>query len=100
MNNLNMNIFRNKKKLLNDMKFEIYNKLYNDVINKIKMYATNLNEFCLIEIPLFQFGKSEYNINDAVEYIIGNLNNEIKNNNLHEVNFYEPNVLYISWKLD
>ena len=100
MNNLNMNFFRNKKKLLNDMKFDIYNKLYNDVINKIKMYATNLKEFCLIEIPLFQFGKSEYNINDAIEYIISNLNNEIKKNNLYEVKYYEPNVLYISWKLD
>ena len=95
-----MNFFRNKKKLLNDMKFDIYNKLYNDVINKIKMYATNLKEFCLIEIPLFQFGKSEYNINDAIEYIISNLNNEIKKNNLYEVKYYEPNVLYISWKLD
>jgi hypothetical protein len=100
MNNLNMNIYRNKKKLIKNMKCDIYIKLYNDVINKISMYANNLDEFCIIEIPIFQFGKSEYNINEALQYIISNLNNEIKNNNLHEVIKYEPNILYISWKLE
>jgi len=100
MNNLNMNEFRNKKKLIDNMKYDTYNKLYNDVINKIKLYADNLNEFCIIEIPIFIFGKSQYNINDAIEYIINNLQVEIKKNNLCEAIHYEPNIIYISWKLD
>ena len=95
-----MNIYRNKKKLLNNMKYEIYKNLYNDVIKKISMYADNLDNFCIIEIPIFQFGKLAYDINEAINYIIYNLNNEIKNNNLQEVKKYETNILYISWKLD
>lgn len=100
MNNLNMDKFRNKKKKLENLKLDIYEKFYNDIIKKIELYANNLKECCVYEIPLFVFGKSTYNVNEAVDYINDKLNLEVKNGNLKEIIIYKPNIIYISWCLD
>lgn len=100
MNNLNMNIFRNKKKELENLKLQIFEKFYIDTIKTIELHANNLKEFCIYQIPLFVFGKSNYNISEAIIYLKNKLDNDINNGNLKEVIIYEPNILYISWSLD
>ena len=100
MEKLNLNLYRNKKKKIENMKYEIFNEFYDNIIKKIHLYASNLIEECYYEIPLFIFGKINYNINDAIEYLVYKLNKDIDNGNLKKYIIYEPNIIYISWSLD
>lgn len=99
-NDLNMNEFREKKKKINDIKYITYNKIYTNLIETIKLTASNGINFCLFEIPLLIFGEPLYQINDIKNYLISKINEEIYKKNITEVIFYEPNILYINWTLD
>ena len=100
MEKLNLDLYKNKKKIINNMKYELFNDFYNNIIKKIHLYANNLKEECLYEIPLFVFGKSNYNLDDAIEYLVYKLNKDIDNGNLKKYIIYKPNIIYISWTLD
>ena len=98
-NKLDMNEFRIKKKKIDDQIFKTYDKIYNLVINNIKLCANNYEECCIFSIPFFMFGEQTYDMNQVSEYLIEQLNIEITKKNLSIVNFYEPNILYIEWSL-
>lgn len=78
-------------------KEELRNKTYKKVLllchNKIKTVATNGTKYCWFETPEVIIGLPHYNLIDVTIYIKNNL---IENG--FEVDYYNPNILFISWK--
>ena len=99
MKKLNMNEYRIEKKKMDEIKYKTFLIIYNTIIEQIKLYADNMECFCLYELPFFIFGEPNYDISDLKKYIINKLTMEIQNGNLCEVSCYEPNILYIKWNL-
>ena len=97
---LNMNIFRQQKKNINDIKYITFNNIHKLMIEQIKISAGNADEFCVYEIPIFIFGEPIYTISDISTYLLDKLKEHIENKNIIEAKFYEPNFLYIKWSLE
>lgn len=71
-----------------------FEKIY-DLIQK-KIYLASMGNFyhTWYQIPEFILGLPTYSIQDCQTYIT----NKLKKNNF-ETDFYEPNIIFISWNL-
>ncbi len=94
-----MNFFRQQECQKKQIKNNFFHSIFNLIIEKIKILANNSESWCLYEIPLFVFGQPEYSMNEISSYILNNFEYYIKNKDIDEIKFYEPNVLYIKWTL-
>lgn len=74
------------------IRHEIYTKVLKLCHNKIKLVAKNGIKFCWFETPEIIIGQPYYNVIDVTIYI----KNQLIENGL-KVNYYSPNILYISW---
>ena len=74
------------------IKNEIYEKILIKCHNKIKLVAKNGTKFCWYETPEIIIGQPYYNVIDVTIY----MKNKLIENGL-KVNYYNPNILYISW---
>lgn len=74
------------------LKQKTYDKILKKCHNKIKINAANGIKFCWFEVPEVTLGLPDYNVMDVSIYMKNKL---LKNGLL--VNYYEPNILYISW---
>jgi len=72
-----------------------YEKVLDMVHNKIKRSAQEKSLRCLFEVPNYVFGFPLFNLNDCIEYVVG----ELKMNGF-VVNYYFPNKIYISWDFE
>ena len=81
--------FDNKKEKI---KTEIYERILTKCHNKIKLVAKNGTKFCWFETPEIIIGQPYYNVIDVTIY----MKNKLIENGL-KVNYYNPNILYISW---
>ena len=93
MNNDIQIIFDIKKKQKN-IKKQINRTIYKQCVNTIIYYAKNNKLECIYNIPLIMFGFPKYDIKLVAEYIIFKL----KKNNLTNIKYFEPNILYINWE--
>ena len=91
-------IYANELKQLslekNNKRSQIYNKIIEKIVIRIKIIAANgLNNFSY-EIPQFIPGLPIYNIKNCAEYIIIKLKDHG-----FSVQYNPPNILFISWDL-
>jgi len=98
-NILNMNYYRHKEKKKKKIKFDFFDSIFNLIIEKIKIFADNSETCCIYEIPTFMFGHPNYSMDEISSYLINKFTIYINNNDLKEVKFYNPNLLYIEWSL-
>jgi uncharacterized protein (DUF302 family) len=74
------------------IKFITFDKIYINIEKRvIKASATNFY-YIWFEIPCYIIGCPQYNFNDCKEYLI----NKLMENGFI-VEFYEPNILLITW---
>ena len=84
---------KKKKKCYKNIKSNIYHLIE----NKIK---SNIN-FILYEMPPYVIGEAEYNILECINYIIEKIKDDEQFKKiLEEIQYYQPNVLYIKWNFD
>lgn len=69
-----------------------YDKLLQKCHTKIKLNARNGTKYCWFEVSEITLGLPNYNVKDVSIYI----KNKLIANGL-DVNYYEPNILYICW---
>ena len=81
-----------KQKEREDMKKETYNKIYKRIEKKI-CTASDANCYhTWYQIPEFLVGLPVYSFKDCKEYV----QNKLVHNGFN-VDFYEPNILFIKW---
>jgi hypothetical protein len=82
----------NLQKNRENNKFITFNKIYNNIENKItKASATNFY-YIWYEVPQYIIGHPLYNYVECIDYLIKKLQeNDFKTEK------YEPNILLISW---
>jgi len=97
-NILNMDYYRKKENEKKKIKCEFFDTIYTLIIEKIKLLAENSIDWCLYEIPSFVIGCPNYTMNEISIYIIEKFSKYIKNKDIEEIIFYQPNILYIKWK--
>jgi len=98
-NILNMNYYRQIEYQKKKIKHNFFDSIYCLIIEKIKIFASNSETWCIYEIPPFVFGNPDYQMNEISSYIINKFDNYIRNKDIDEIKFYEPNLLYIKWSL-
>lgn len=98
-NILNMNYYRQIEFQKKKIKHKFFDSIFNLIIEKIKILASNSENWCIYEIPPFVFGNPDYDMNEISSYIINKFDYYIKNKDIDEIKFYEPNLIYIKWSL-
>ena len=97
---LNLDKFAEIKKQRQKNKKKCYKKVFKQIISYVEMTMTQDINFLVFEMEPFVIGEAEYNMLECVNYIINKIK-EDKNFKkiLDQINFYEPNLLYINWDL-
>ena len=92
---LNMDELFNQRKLTEEHKLKIYQKILARVHSKIKLTSRmrNNKRFCFFLLPEFVLGIPRYDIVTCTSYIIEKL---IDNGFM--IKYTHPNLLFISWK--
>ena len=86
---------RDLNRLIETKKLErtsTFAKLYQSCENRLLKHAKHHKMRTVFEVPEFMLGVPPFNLNDAIEYMIGRLK---KNGFL--VRYFFPRILYISW---
>ena len=99
-NLLNMDQFRKKHQQIKNINHNTFESIYKLIIENIKNCASNSEEFCFYEVPLFIFGEPLYTKNEIITYLTDKLNKEIEKKNLKQITFIDPNILFIEWSLE
>ncbi len=92
---VNLDELFKQKKITEEHKIKMYNKILNGIHRKIK-YASRQrgnNQFCVCVLPEFVLGIPRYDIATCNSYIMQQLVN-----NGFQVKYTHPNLLFISWK--
>jgi hypothetical protein len=69
-----------------------FNKIYDEVISKIKLANTKKQFDIILNLPSKRFGYPDFSFKELLFFVI----NKLRNNGFH-VRFMEPDILYISW---
>lgn len=69
-----------------------FNKIYDEIITKIKLNNLKKNTDILVSVPDKRLGFPDFDFKELLYYII----NKLRNAGFH-VRYIEPNTLYISW---
>ena len=96
---LNMNEYRIIKKNIDNIKYLTFDRIYLQIIEKIKLFALALKNECHYEIPFFLIGEPLYKMKDCIKYLMNSLVIEIQNGNIKKISFHKPNILIIKWDL-
>ena len=92
---INMDELYKQRKITEEHKIKIYQKILTRVHKKIKTISRSRNNerFCFFLLPEFVLGIPRYDIAHLTSYIISKL---IENGFL--VKYTHPNLLFISWR--
>lgn len=82
--------------LKKSFRVDTYKKMVTLIMKNIEIKAMNEETFYLYEIPEFILGEPTYDIKECSDFLV----KELKKHKFTDVSYYEPNVIYISWKLD
>ena len=77
------------------LRLKTYNNILEQVHTKIKIIAKqpNNDKSLLFVVPEFVLGVPRFNTRDCIVYLAWNLRN-----NSFDVQYYHPNLLFISWR--
>ena len=82
----------NEQKKREDAKFATYNKIYSSIEKKIVLSSSSNFYYIWYEVPEVILGRPFYNLGECIQYLKDRLRNDG-----FKVEYYEPNVLLISW---
>ena len=93
---LNLDELYREKKMRQDNKLKIYNRILKRVHDKIKYVSRQRNSlcFCSYVVPEFLLGVPKYDSSACIAYVI----EKLVDNGL-AVKYVHPNLLMISWTL-
>lgn len=91
---VNLDELYQRKKIIQDNKIKIFNRILKRVHDKIKHTSRQRNSlcFCAFVIPEFILGTPRYDCGACTAYVIGKLKD-----NGFIVKYTNPNLLFISW---
>jgi hypothetical protein len=97
---LNLDKFAKLKKQREINKKKCYKRVLKQIILTVEMNISQESNFLFFEMEPFVFGEADYDMLECVNYIIDKIN-EDKNFKkiLDQIQFYEPNLLFIKWDL-
>lgn len=81
---------------IKNFKKSAYNKILEMILRMVEMKAIDNNEFCIYEVPDFLLGETNYNLKECCDYLIEKLK---ENKYFIDVSHYEPNIIFLKWKL-
>jgi hypothetical protein len=95
---LNLDKYTKIKKARESMKKKCYKKVFKQIIYQVETVMIQDVDFIIFEVEPFMIGEAEYDMLECVDYVI----NKIKKDKgflkiLDQIDFYEPNILYIKW---
>jgi hypothetical protein len=97
---LNLDKFAEIKKQRQKNKKKCYKKVFKQIISYVEMTMTQDINFLVYEMEPFVIGEADYNMLECVNYIINKIKEDTNFKKiLDQINFYEPNFLYINWDL-
>ena len=91
---INVEKLRQHRKEKQKLKLDTYNKILKQCCDKIKLNAKHGHTECWYIVPKFMLGIPLYNINSCCNY----MNKELNKMGFTVVEFYEPNLFFISWE--
>jgi hypothetical protein len=91
---VNLDELYQRKKMIQDNKIKIFNKILKRIHDKIKHISRQRNShcFCAFVIPEFLLGTPRYDCGACTAHVIGKLKD-----NGFVVKYTNPNLLFISW---
>lgn len=91
---LDPNSLYNEQEKRDALRLKTYNSILEQVHNKIKIIAKQPknDKTLLFTVPEFVLGVPRFSQRDCILYIVWNLRNS-----KFEVQYFQPNLLYISW---
>lgn len=97
---LNLDKYAKIKKEREANKKKCYKKVLKQIICGVETVMVQDIDFLVYEVEPFMIGEVDYNMLECIDYIIKKINKD-KNFGkiLEQINFIEPNVLYIKWSL-
>ena len=98
---LNLDKFAKLKKQREINKKKCYKTVLKQIISTVEMTISQESNFLFFEMEPFVIGEADYDMLECVNYIIDKINKD-KNFKkiLDQINFYEPNLLFIRWDLN
>jgi len=92
---LDPNSLYNEQEKRDALRLKTYNNILEQVHNKIKIIAKQPknDKTLMFVVPDFVLGVPRFNKRDCIVYLAWNLRN-----NKFDVQYYHPNLLYISWE--
>lgn len=90
---INFDKLKNSIKHKEKVKKEAFENILKSCINKIEFVGNSGNVDCWYMIPRIVLGYPKYNVLECAKHIESKLKKES-----FEVIFYEPSLLFISWK--
>lgn len=76
----------------NDRKHACFQKVLEKALKQIEKAVRAMHLACVIEVPAFTFDGPVYELHECVSFVQNSLTN-----NGFTVNYYFPNVLFVSW---
>jgi hypothetical protein len=97
---LNLDKFTEIKKQRELNKKKSYKKIFKQIITYVEMTMEQNVNFLVYEMAPFIIGEVDYDMLECVNYSIDKIKSD-KNFKkiLDQIQFYEPNLLYIKWNL-
>ena len=98
---LNLDKYAKIKKEREANKKKCYKKVFKQIIFDVETVMIQDVDFLVFEVDPFMIGEADYNMLECIDYVIAKINKD-KNFEkiLEQINFYEPNILYIKWNLE
>jgi hypothetical protein len=98
---LNLDKYAKIKKEREASKRKCYKKVLKQIIYEVETVMIQDVDFLVFEVDPFMIGEADYNMLECIDYIIEKINKD-KNFGkiLEQIDFYEPNILYIKWSLN
>ena len=97
---LNLDKYTKIKKAREATKKKCYKKVFKQILYEVETVMIQDVDFIVFEVDPFMIGEAEYDMLECIDYVI----NKIKKDEgflkiLDQIDFYEPNILYIKWDL-
>jgi hypothetical protein len=97
---INLDKYSKLKKKRNEIKKKSYKKVLKQIISEVESIMIQDIDFIVFEVEPFLIGVIEYDMLECIDYVINKINkDESFKKILAQVNFFEPNILYIKWDL-
>lgn len=98
---LNLDKFAKIKKERDTIKKKCYKKVLKKIISYVEINISQNLNWLIYEMEPFILGEVEYDMLECINYIIEEITIDSNFKKiLEQIQFYEPNIIYIKWNID